>query len=353
MVHERRASLFAVALALGASSTTGAAEFVTPLAGGTGGDLSYNLNCGADGVLVGLSGRWGGWLDSIGIICRKVNADGTLGSAFTLGPKGGNGGSTAGNPTCNAANVVQSVHAFTGMYVNRAAFGCGAWSPATRRVAQAVFTPGAAGSDVDGVGPPATQDRSVLDCPTDGKPAKGIRGKHGSFIDSIALVCDSVAAVAAGASGKAGGLAGGSGAVPVASGASSVIQFDVAPAAGAIVALSTSRGGDVVIRASGGTAALSMALSVTDGTYRPFFELVSGPAPTPAPAPGTTVKPLTTPSIGTQASPQTASITRVVRMRPGAPFIAGFSPPAITLVVTVQNANGAASARAFAVRLSP
>lgn len=125
MVHERRACLLAVALALGASSTTGAAEFVTPLAGGGGGDHSYNLNCGADGVLVGLSGRWGAWMDSIGIICRKVNADGTLGSVFTLGPKGGGGGSIAGNPACNAGNVVQGVLASTGLYVTRTAFGCG------------------------------------------------------------------------------------------------------------------------------------------------------------------------------------------------------------------------------------
>lgn len=348
--RERLISILGALIALGASSLAGAAEFVTPSAGGTGGDHSYNLDCGNDGVLVGFSGKWGSWMDSIGIICRKINADGTLGSSFAVGPRGGNGGNEAGSASCEPANVVQLLSPYTGSYINSLGFTCGTWSPATRTVAR----PPARNDDADvkRVGASGTHigsSNSRLECPTDGKPGVGIRGKYGSYVDSIALTCDAVAVASTVAKPGAG-----TGTAPVAGtpAAAPVIKFDQAPAAGSAVPLSAMRGGDIEIRASGGTAALSMTLSVTDGSYRPYFELVTPPPAAPLP---TSVKPAPTLTIGAQtAGSQTASIARIVRLRANTPRIMGMNlTSAIPIIVTVQNSNGAAAARSFIVTLQP
>ena len=100
------------------------------------------------------------------------------------------------------------------------------------------------------------------------------------------------------------------------------------------------------VRASGGSAALSMTLSVMDGTYRPFFELVSPPAPA--------LQPIAQGKPGAGKSSQGASITRIVRMKPGAPIVGPMgAPAAIPVLVMVRDADGATSARNFVVRLLP
>lgn len=365
MINQKRlTSVIAAAAAIGTTSFAAGAEFVSPRAGGSGGDHSYDLDCGSDAVLTGLSGRWGSWMDSIGIICRKVNTDGTLGSSFTRGPKGGTGGTEGGNPGCEPGNVVQSVRASTGTYVNGITFFCGAWSPSNRTVARAPTAGGAV--DIGIIGHASSQfgiQNSLLECPTDGKPAKAFRGKYGAFIDSTSLVCDSVAAGSAGSNTPTPGAnAASPGASTSAAGAglsaqtgaqlgsasagvaASVITFDAAPAAGSAIALSASRGGDVPISASGGTSALSMSLGVADGTYRPFFELVSAPNPALPPVGGKTA---------TSTQPQNASITRIVRLRAGAPRLPMTTTPVIPLIVTVRSADGSTAARTFLVTLLP
>ena len=74
------------------SSTTNT-EFVAPRLGGTGGNRSYNLDCGNGAVIVGATYRSGQWLDAIGLICQRVNSQtGALEDDFTRGPVGGSGG---------------------------------------------------------------------------------------------------------------------------------------------------------------------------------------------------------------------------------------------------------------------
>jgi hypothetical protein len=45
-----------------------AAEFKTPLFGGAGGNRSYNLDCGAGSVIVGVTAKTGMFVDAIGLI---------------------------------------------------------------------------------------------------------------------------------------------------------------------------------------------------------------------------------------------------------------------------------------------
>jgi hypothetical protein len=343
-----------LAMALGFTRLACADEFVTPPAGGTGGDHGYNLSCGTDGVMVGLMGKWGLWIDSIGVICRKVNQDGTLGASFEVGPRGGPGGSTARTSSCDPANVVQRLETVTSSYAVRIRAICGSWSPGTRVVAR---PPDPNPPDDAEVGAYYTGDRGRLECPTDGQPAKGIRGKHGVYIDSIALVCGAVTlgSIDKGPS-PSGGATG-----PLPSRPPPVIKFDEAPAPGALISVSGTRGADILIRASGGATALSMTMSVTESTYRPFLELVTPPAPATFPPPNPpTAKPNPTggpqaTAGSTAAASSVAAITRVVRLRANTPLItSGYSPVVtIPVIVTVRNANGDVATRAFALRLLP
>ncbi|WP_437947021.1 hypothetical protein WME98_40305 [Sorangium sp. So ce296] len=75
--------------------------------GGTGGagDISYDINCGGGNVAVGVHGRSGGSLDSIGLMCAPLASDGTLGTAFQTLTAGGDGGSP-GSVICPASQVM-------------------------------------------------------------------------------------------------------------------------------------------------------------------------------------------------------------------------------------------------------
>ncbi|WP_437320160.1 hypothetical protein [Sorangium sp. So ce385] len=75
--------------------------------GGTGGaaDISYDIDCGSGNVALGVHGRSGGSLDSIGLMCAPLASDGTLGTAFQTLTAGGNGGSP-GSVICPASQVM-------------------------------------------------------------------------------------------------------------------------------------------------------------------------------------------------------------------------------------------------------
>lgn len=68
------------------SQSTTPTEFITPLFGGSGGNRSYNLDCGNQSAIVGVIYKAGMWPDAIGIVCQQENAQiGTLGNEFTRG----------------------------------------------------------------------------------------------------------------------------------------------------------------------------------------------------------------------------------------------------------------------------
>jgi hypothetical protein len=165
-----------------------AQEFKGPLWGGSGGTSTYNLDCGSTGVMVGLYGKAGMWIDQIGITCQTVNADGALGSTYTRGPVGGPGG-TGANIRCNAGWAVRWMSTATGTYVDAIGLVCGPWSPSTRRIegnyqfTSGLGTPGYLGI-LTGI-----KNNPYVQCPTE-KVGKAVRGKYGSYIDSLQFVCD-------------------------------------------------------------------------------------------------------------------------------------------------------------------
>ena len=168
-------------------------EFSTPLFGGSGGTRSYNLDCGRGAVLVGAIYKSGSWLDALGIICQRVNSStGALGSEFTRTPVGGSGG-TARLKRCNQGNVVESLRAFSGRFVNGFSLSCGQWVPSRKAPNAASGNCGSGTDQCLSVGNTnslfGSKASDSFRCPS-GLVGKAFRGKYGSYVDSARFVCD-------------------------------------------------------------------------------------------------------------------------------------------------------------------
>lgn len=173
---------------LSSTQSTVPTEYSTPLFGGSGGNRSYNLDCGNQSVLVGAIYKSGMWLDSLGIICQQVNPQsGALGNEFTRGPVGGTGGSGR-IARCDQGDVVFSINVRSGQFINGGMLHCKPWDALRKQpgtlparlcnTSRVCVTFGANGPSND-----------AFACPS-GKVAKAFRGKRGIYIDSTRFVCD-------------------------------------------------------------------------------------------------------------------------------------------------------------------
>jgi hypothetical protein len=153
----------------------------TPTGGGTGG-TSYNLRCTESQVLVGISVQSGQWIDQISVKCRTVNlSDGSTGDFKWIGLVGGNlAPSTHALAECPSGFAVKSFEGRGGLYVNYLILSCKKLGPSARTQGTSQET-GSLGS-WGGVkfGPYTCGDA---------KPARGIQGRAGLYIDSFGLSC--------------------------------------------------------------------------------------------------------------------------------------------------------------------
>ncbi len=154
----------------------------TPAFGGSGG-RAFELRCGSGYVLTGVQGRQGMVVDRIGILCRPVRQDGTLGSETTVGNQVGGGGGNAVAVSCGSGRVVSGLRFFYGTYVDSITIGCRTWHPGTRGMSGSP----AFGLKIGGDGHPTPGEVS---CGSDRQPGAGILGRAGSVVDSIGLVCN-------------------------------------------------------------------------------------------------------------------------------------------------------------------
>jgi hypothetical protein len=176
-------------------SPASAAEFSTPLFGGGGGNKSYNLDCGAGAVIVGVTSKTGMFVDAIGIICQRVKPNGSLGEEFTRGPVGGTGG-VARTSRCNQGNVAQGIIVKAGQFIDDGTFLCSQWIPTQKQPQFSTSglcqgdrcTTSFRGGQGSAFGVGGTQGDTFY-CPS-GKAGKAIRGRHGIYIDSLRFVCD-------------------------------------------------------------------------------------------------------------------------------------------------------------------
>jgi hypothetical protein len=155
-----------------------------PVYGGTGG-TAFNHSCGAGYVLTGLRVRGGLLLDAVGLLCRPVQSDGTLGSETTVGALTGGTGGTAAIADCGAGKVVVSIQMYFGLYVDGFAIACRTWTPGTRTFASSPTGETYASGAHWYSGSPTREQ-----CESTKQPAHGLRGRSASVVDAMGLICD-------------------------------------------------------------------------------------------------------------------------------------------------------------------
>jgi hypothetical protein len=157
-----------------------------PVYGGSGG-TAFTRTCGAGKVLTGVRYRKGATLDAIGLLCRPVLADGSLGSESTVGTLVGGGGGTSGSESCGAGRVMIGGTISHGTYIHGLTFRCRVWDKATRTYG---------GADAGGLYVYTTAgDLSIGDtkesyCEQKSQPLVGFRGREASLVDAIGFICN-------------------------------------------------------------------------------------------------------------------------------------------------------------------
>lgn len=154
-----------------------------PVYGGSGG-TAFSRDCGARRVLTGLRFRSGLELDAVGLLCRPVLSDGTLGPETTVGTLSGGGGGTSNAASCPAGRVVVHARIVFGSWVDSLELYCLNWDSATRSFRDGSGTNLEVGRHTS----PGLGQREG--CESKLQPAHAIRGRSGSFVDAFGLICD-------------------------------------------------------------------------------------------------------------------------------------------------------------------
>lgn len=147
-----------------------------------GGGYYVSLVCGADKVLVGISGRSGQWVDAVKGICSRVTESGDWTGATSIAA-GGTIGATSGNPytlLCPAGFAVGGLSGRSGRWVDRLRIYC-------VKLGSFGWTTGSpsGGSSTGGTGGSAW---GPFLCGGN-KPATAIHAHDGSYVDRIGLSC--------------------------------------------------------------------------------------------------------------------------------------------------------------------
>lgn len=153
-----------------------------PIYGG-GGGTAFSRDCGAGRVLTGLRYRRGLVFDAIGLLCRPVNADGSLGSETSVGSLAGGTGGTAYAVSCAAGKVVVGSEIYHGSYVDGFWMYCRDWVPATRSF-------GAAATEAPKLFGFFATNKGVERCEAATQPARGIRGRAATLVDAVGFTCN-------------------------------------------------------------------------------------------------------------------------------------------------------------------
>ena len=134
-------------------------------------------------MLTGLRSRGGLLVDAIGLLCRPVAADGTLGSQSTVGTLAGGGGGTSGTISCAIGAVAYHANISHGSYVNGVSLTCKPWNAAKREVLGQAASAGSTKGSLTG-----TNNHEI--CEAAKQPMVGIRGRASGLVDAIGFICD-------------------------------------------------------------------------------------------------------------------------------------------------------------------
>lgn len=169
------------ALALVPSRAPDLPEQRLPVFGG-GGGTAFSRSCGAGRVLTGMRYRAGAVVDAVGLLCRAVNADGSLGTESSVGTMAGGTGGTFGTVSCPAGTVVGGAKLYYGAVLDGVILSCMPWAKATRTYGELTA--------VRSFGSSSLNTRGVAMCESPAQPIVSIRGRSGLVVDALGVTCD-------------------------------------------------------------------------------------------------------------------------------------------------------------------
>ena len=163
---------------------------------GSDGGTSFTRQCPAGQVLTGIRARAGLVIHALGIKCRQINGNGTLGTESNAGTLAGGAGGIESSGSCPAGSVVSGQSGLKGVPVGVASFDlrCRRWDATTRRftggvvaVVRVTSGPGTAGVVTDAI---VGVSAAFSDCTQQQQPVVLLRGRSGAIIDAAALTCN-------------------------------------------------------------------------------------------------------------------------------------------------------------------
>jgi hypothetical protein len=151
-------------------------------AGGNGGTKSFSLLCKEGRALIGIKGRSGWYVDRIEGICARFDEILAASSVQTTGATGGTGGTSSYEFRCPSGQVVVGLFGRSAWWIDKIGIKCG------RLTAEGLVEPYSVTLDFFSAG--GTGGSSFNRTCPDNKPAVGIEGRSGWYIDKIRLACD-------------------------------------------------------------------------------------------------------------------------------------------------------------------
>ena len=149
---------------------------------GGGGGSAFTRTCGSNRVMTGFQYRKGLVIDGIGLLCRPVQSNGTLGSE-SAGSMAGGGGGSFGTRSCAAGSVVVGGVVEYGSVIETVRIRCREWKAATRSYGTTEVV-------VSLVGNNATLSIGRTKCDNATQPVVSIRGRAGLVVDAVGFTCD-------------------------------------------------------------------------------------------------------------------------------------------------------------------
>jgi hypothetical protein len=169
-------------LALVPLRSTDLPEQRLPVEGGSGG-AAFTRECGAGKVLTGFRYGANPSLVAIGLVCRPVHADGSLGAATSVDTRVGGTSGEFGQVQCLAGQVVGGAIIYYGTVVEGLQVHCYAWKPSTRRMGDSY-------ASAVRIGRTTTGKPAGASCTASTQPVVAMRGRADRLVDAIGFTCD-------------------------------------------------------------------------------------------------------------------------------------------------------------------
>jgi hypothetical protein len=189
---------FLGSIAVADAPAQGNAAQALPLIGLGSGGTAFTRQCPAGQVLTGLRVRAGLVIDALGIKCRPVNANGSLGGENDIGSFTGGSGGVSSSGSCPQGSVVMGQHGTSMMPTGLAMFSleCRRWDAAERRW---TGSPTAAIRVLTGSSGPvglavllnsAAVTTAFTRCSRATQPVVLLRGRAAAVIDAAGTTCN-------------------------------------------------------------------------------------------------------------------------------------------------------------------